>query len=223
MLDQRGLWFFLIVAAIFGAALLLFYSATPGRRARRAAWRVPSRRIRDLRAYETARVIGTVEVEAERTVRSPLSGRECVYWHVVVQELGERGVWHTVLDEGDGVDFLVRDETGTVLVQPGRARAFLERDQRYYELGLLLAPCPELERFLASRGHASRDRSLRCYEGVLEPGEEAAVVGVGARRRNPPSGEATGYRDAPAPERLALTGPAGDALVLSNEPELMKP
>lgn len=197
----------LAVLAVFG---VLAYWFGGDQVTRRALQRVPRKRIGDLRDGEEARVIGVVGVEAP--IRAPISGRRCAYYRVVVEEQYEssgRRSWRDVLDEQDGVDFLVKDETGEALVKTTRVEAVLEKD-RSKSSGFLRDATPELEAFLKKHGRSSEglvfNRTLRYREGVVEAGERVAVAGL-VRRKTPEA-------------RPVLAAPPNGSLLISDETDL---
>lgn len=216
-----------IVVALLVAAVVAFVSwwLSADQKARRAMRSVPLRRIKDVVEGEKARVIG--EVEAERTVAAPLSGRPCTYWRVTVLEQrgGKNRHWVTVVDEHDGVDFFLRDGAAKALVKTELVQAVLDKDAKLSS-GVLNDATPQLEAFLAERGHSTQgwifNKTMRYHEGVVEPGERVCVVGVGRWERDPDeqARAGTGYRDAQMPKRLVLQSPDDGPLLLSDQADM---
>lgn len=215
-----------IVGAVLGiasaAALGLVVWAVRRGSVRGRIRQVPLRRIADVVDGERARICGTVEAGA--TLVAPLSGRECVFWHVVVQQKGTSDLWMTLVEERSGADFTVRDESGTAHIE---ARSdcvdpALEQDARY-ESGFLNDAEPRLERFLAARGHTSTgwlfNKSMRYREGVVAPGERVAVVAVGRWELDPDAEVRTdGYREATRPRRLRMSATSrSEPLLVSDD------
>lgn len=191
--------------------------------ARRAMRGVPLRSIRDVAAGERVRIVGKASGDA--SIPAPLSGRSCFYWRVTVQELrrhGRNSRWETIIDEQEGVDFTVRDATGSALILTSHAQCVLDKDV-HYSSGFLKDADPVLEQFLAQRGHSSGgvvfNKSMRYHEGVVEPGETVAVVGIGRWERDPtePARAGGGYREGAMPMRLVLDPPDDGPLLLSDE------
>lgn len=75
---------------------------------------------------------GTAEPrDSGATVRSGLTGEECLLYEYDVEEYEEGrhgGSWNEVASGTDGVTFVVGDETGRVLVDPDGARTVLDRE-----------------------------------------------------------------------------------------------
>lgn len=225
-------WFLILLAfgAGFGAVAWASWWFSAEQRARRAMRSAAPRRIEDVLEGEIARVIGRAEPHSAGVLRAPLSGRACLCWRVVVEEYrrsGKSGRYHTIVDEHEARDFLVRDESGKALVKAHFVQPLLQRDQQLSS-GFLNDATPELEAFLSERGLKSTgwvfNKSMRYFEGVLEPGEPVAVVGVGRWERDPeePARAGAGYRDAQAPKRLVVESPASGPILLSDEPELLR-
>lgn len=216
-----------VVVAIFGG-MGAFWYFSPDQRAKRAIRAVAVSRIADVSDGERVRVVGQIEVEAP--VAAPLSGRACAYWRVLVEELrsnGKSSSWHKLVDEHDGVDFLLRDSTGAAWVESMHVTAILDKDGSGSS-GFLQDPSPQLEAFLAERGHDTKgwffNKRIRFREGVAEPGETIAVVGDAKWERDPDSSTRAGdgYREAQVPQRLRVRAPEdGSPLLLSDQSDLL--
>lgn len=217
--------FLLSGLALVGVILLVRWWFSTDQKARRAMRALPVRRFDDVLPGEKVRIVG--EVEALRAIAAPLSGRACVYWRVHVEEYrrsGKNGRWHTIVDEHEGVDFLVRDGDQKALVKTSFVHPVLERDGSWSS-GVLNEASPALKAFLAERGHSTEgwifNKNMRYREGVAEPGEEVAVVGIARRERDPDEqARPDGYREVAMPERLVMDAPEDGPLLLSDEPSM---
>jgi len=217
----------ILIAVIVGVALvfaLWWFSADQV--ARRAMRKVPMRVIRDVLEGEKARIVG--EAAGDAPIPAPLSGRSCFYWRVTVEEYrrrGKHGSWRTIIDEQEGVDFVVKDGTGKAWIRASHVHSLLEKDARFAS-GILNDAGPELEAFLARHGHSSEgllfNKNMRYREGVVEPGEAVAVVGIGRWAQDPdePAQAAAGYRDMVTPKRLVMEPPEDGPLLLSDESKM---
>jgi len=59
----------------------------------------------------------------EPTIKAPLSGNECVYWHIIAFEIDEQtNQFSTIGDYSSKDNFFIKDETGKVLVEPKNAQ-----------------------------------------------------------------------------------------------------
>lgn len=218
--------FVLGALALVGVFLFVRWWFSTDQEARRAMRALAVHRIDDVLTGQKARIVG--EVEPLRTIHAPLSGRACVYWRVHVEEYrrsGKNGRWHTIVDEHEGVDFLLRDGDQKALIKAAYVHPVLERDGSWSS-GVMNEAAPELKAFLAERGHSTEgwvfNKSMRYREGVAEPGELVAVVGVGRRERDPDEhARPDGYRDVAMPERLVMDAPEDGPLLLSDEPGML--
>ena len=218
--------FFILAAMALGvtSALAGAWWFSEEQRARRALKSAPHRRIRDAPEGEVARIDGRTEVL--ETLEAPLSGRACVCWRVAVSEGGSNPP-RVVLEECDGLDFLVVDGTDKALVEVKGARALLYKD-RSYTWGVLNDPAPELRAFLDARGIATKggvfDKVFDVSEGVLGQGEQVTVLGLATWQPDPDAVPSAGgaYREARSPRRLVMTSAQDGPLVLTNDPSLLR-
>lgn len=216
---------FLVVAVTVMAGVWYFSSE---QRAKRAMRRVPVSNIGDVNDEQRVRVVGQVEVDAP--LFAPLSGRACAYWRVLVEEKkssGKNSYWKKMVDEHEGVDFRLRDATGLALVESTHVNAVLESDAAGGS-HFLSDPTPELEAFLAERGHDTKgwffNKTIRYREGAAEPGEVVAVVGDAKWERDPDASATAGdgYRQAQMPRRLRISAPDdGTPLLLSDKSDVL--
>ena len=205
-----------------GAGLLLLGWVLSGAPTERAIKKAAKRRVADVREGEQARIVGTVEIEAP--IAAPLSGRECAFWTVLIEEKGLSDMWSTVLSEQGGVDFHVRDESGRALVRlhADHVEPSLTHD-RHFTSGAFTDAGPRLEAFLAQHGQTSKgwvmNKRMRYREGVVSAGERVAVVRSGPRAPAPaPKPRSSGYRDG-RPTRLVISCEGSKSyLLLSDVP-----
>jgi len=175
---------------------------------------------------ERGRFVGEVRA-LDDTVRASLSGRECVYYSVVVEEevpAGRSSVWTKVASDCEHVPFLLDDGTGAAIVHLCGAVVALERD-RVGQTGLTGAIMHALDS--TSPTHAAQlavmakcgvtkvaTRALRFREAIIAVGGTIVVVGAGVRQ---PIDRAGGdaYRE-PAATRLTLAATSGAKLYVSD-------
>jgi hypothetical protein len=200
------------------------------RRVARGLRRRQRRQIVHARDGEVVKIEGEV-VFAERTVQAPLAERSCAAYVTVVEERHQRG-WYQLVRRQDGVDFLVRDETGVARVQVVAAGAQVVwallhgREVRPAEVVGQAGP---LERLLASvrarspavaapltgpgRSPLGNDL-LRARESMLVAGDRVAVMGL-ARWEPDPAGPSAGYRQ--AGQRLVLRAAGSTRIYVSDD------
>jgi len=219
MSDLVGLLVLLVV--VVAALVALVRSLQPGPDP--VLHGLPARRlvsIADFPEGRPARIVGRV-VDGP-CLTAPLSGRACVFYEVVVEEyrsMGKLHSWHPIIQEADGVPFVLDDGTGLAHVDPDGAGLAVRRDS-ITESGTFDEPTQAELEFLARHGQQGKgvvfNRALRYREGALEIGETIAVAGVGVREPDPDgAARATGYRDGP-PTIVHLASSPGMALLISD-------
>jgi len=208
---------FALVGGIAAAFWYFSHDATVRRELRKA----PLRRIADLAEGERARIVGGVK-PFERTLTSPLSGRPCVLYTVLVQrrvQSGKNSRWKTVIDDQQGVPFIVDDDSGRAIVDPTNARISLETDTRTRS-GTFDDPTPAEQAYLASHGVSGQgwvfNNTMRYIEAVVEEHEVIAVLGAGVREPDPDARPSGGEYRSEMPTRLRLTSSAQHPLVISD-------
>lgn len=175
----------------------------------------------DAAAEDLVELEGTVVPGPLGTVRAPVSGREVVWFRILVEEtrqVGETETFETVtlIDESDSRGFYLDDSRGRARIEPKSARVIVTRE-RIGAGGLFREPTPELERFLSSRGHESANergyfRKLTCHEERLHPSDRLFAIGQGQRLALPLPAEAN-YR-APQTELVLASSVDGRERVL---------
>lgn len=215
------LLFILGLAALFALPLWLA-GGDPFLESMRA---IPRKRIADVLDGEQVRIVGVVE--ARETVTAPLTGRPCAYWRVVVRErrLGTRPRFVQILEDQDGTDFVVRDETGSAKVIHESVNAQLADAARFDFGGLLESPTPAVEAYL--RSHPSLrgvrlSQPMQLEERIVQHGDRLCAVGTG-HWEAAPEGEAPpagGYRESQQPKRLVVRR-GGLWLTLTDHPKLL--
>ena len=172
------------VGGVAFVAVLAYRAAFSTRaRGRRQLGRTSRTPVAQARPGEPVKVVGRVRFVGE-SLRAPMSGRRCACWHVRVQQAkqgAQGGSWDEVLDETEGQDFLLEDDTGVALVHGVLPTATLASSGPWID-NLGKSFTPEVERFLAERGESVRgtlgDRGLRFEERTLDEGALTAVLGI---------------------------------------------
>jgi len=166
-----------------------------------------------------------------RPLQAPLSGRACAAWQVVVEEYrgtAKHGRWVEVIRETKAVPFTLSDVTGTAFVDPQGGTVVITVD-RESKTGLLDDPAAAEQRFMQRHGRDSDglllDKPLRYTEGILEEGEDVAVLGHGARSHHesvPASLHQGGYRTQALGQRLEIRAPRELPFVISDDLEVVR-
>ena len=187
-----GLSEMLVVAV--PSALLAYRLLTSGQlawwRSRYRMHRVPAGTAREVQDRQPVRLRGRVEVdEARPLLRAPLSGRECVAYRVNVTQQEGRSMPALIIDRYETVAFWVQDATGRAYVR-GDAICWPEM-KTLADVNAFSEVSEPFERYLRQFGHRSRGlvftRPTEFEEGVILPGDEVVVAGLGAIDRSMPS------------------------------------
>ena len=188
------------------------------RRLLRETRRTPIARAQRARTYK---IVGTLEYVGE-PLRSPLSGRRCAAYEIVVIDKEHGNGIHSgqVIRESFSRPFRIVDDTGTALIDASTSLVAIRVDRNTVS-GAFDRPTPSEQRFLQRHGQASNEwfggRSLRYEEGILEEGERVAVYGRGTWEPDPDAvAQTRGYRDGP-PMRLHFRGTPQAPLLISDE------
>jgi hypothetical protein len=197
-----------------GAVAFLFFSV-----ALAIDFRRKSRLLATMKRTPTSRIAnaqpGLVElvgvaVSAGKLVTAPLTGKPCVYFHVLVDEPSGSSR-STVIDDQSWCDFYVDDGSGAVARLTGpilhvkTATRILDTEH-----------ADAVQRFLAARGitkTASEIKQYTWFEERVDVGAPVYVLGEGRAAPPPPGGRAYGA-DAPR-ERLLVVAPEGGELVVA--------
>lgn len=113
-------------------------------------------------------VYGTAAAWNNALLRAPVSGKECLYYHYIVEEYlyqgqyGNKGGyrWIKIQDSAASVPFLLSDETGSVLVDERGAEVEISRMDRIQEL---------------------RSGTRRTREYLIQPGDRLHIIGTAVR------------------------------------------
>lgn len=134
--------------------------------------------------------LGLVEVhgkaDAIYQLTAPLTQRPCVYFEILVEEYrgGKRKSWRKVFSTNSAaVDFLVKDETGMVTVQPQNAIFYFTKDDKItFQNSLFASLSTDANQYLSSKGLAvtsflGTNRNFKITETVLPFQQDIFVLG----------------------------------------------
>lgn len=212
-----------LALAVFGVGVLWF---SKDQRGRRRLKNLESSPIANATEGSLVKVRGTLALAGSTDLDAPLTGRRCVGYVVEVKERRQAGAdanWVTLVMKEDAVAFVVEDATGRALVNTEGAHLVLVRDG-HVRTGELSDCAERAQKFLVELGTPSENalwtrKSLRYEEGVLEPGEEVSVMGVGrwetvpAAMRRPGDGEDAKW--------LVLHSTSEQVLTISDDPSTL--
>jgi hypothetical protein len=194
------------VTGLAAASLVWLRDELRGRRARRAFRWVRQSTVRDAPDGKV-HLRGRVRCDGP-LLEAPVSGRQCVFHEVLIQEGGR-----VVLRQLRGVVFDLEDETGlarVVFADVGTAPPLLAGPRglecvvphdRFQSTGWSGRVVPRINSLMSDHGVAepgsTAGRNLVAREGVILPGDSVAILGMGAREVAA-QGAAGGYRTPPS-------------------------
>ena len=144
----------------------------------------PTSKVRSL-AMGPVEVYGEVVPAQGKVLRSPFSGRDCVYYRYSIEEYrrsGKNNQWVTVKSGEERTHFFLQDETGTVLVDPKKARIDIPMDAEFgSQWGI--NPPESVVQFLTNNrvgfeGLFGINKQMRYREYFIEPKDKLYIFGT---------------------------------------------
>jgi hypothetical protein len=165
-----------LTAALIGSHVCYQRFSRAGR-LRRTLRKAPRVSIADAPDGELARIVGRLRFADLEPLSAPVSNRQCAYYEIEVEERsgsGKNKSWSTVLKHHELLErFIIEDETGQALIEPGAPRVALTMD-KHLSSGMSKDPPLELRSFLMVHGVATEgmlfNKTMQYTEGVLEQG-----------------------------------------------------
>jgi hypothetical protein len=215
------LLFIVVFAAVGGISLWTWWN-NPKARTKRQLQATPRTNIAAAADGATVKVIGKLKYVG-KPLHAPLSGRNCAYFEVRVQEHRGKNNWKTIVKIAEGSQFFLHDGTGKALVKLGDLTTAVVEDIKL-KSGFLNDPSEEALALLQEHGQSSitflgTNKTIRYFEGVLEEDESIAVYGQCSWEADPDPGRAgDGYRD--GPQQLRVVAPSDGPMLVSDDPEV---
>ena len=171
--------------SIFGffVGLWLFYKGFKSYRLKRMIENIPTSKIRSL-AMGLVEIYGRVLPAEKKIFKSPLTGKDCVYYHYTIEELrssGKSSRWVTIKEDAQGVPFFLEDETGRVLVDSAGAEFGMSADFEYSS-SIFKKPPQQVSDFLTAsriaRSFFGLKKSMRFKEWIIAPDDKLYIMGT---------------------------------------------
>ena len=217
---------FLIPVFMFSTIILiglLSYYFSKKNRMLREFKKTRKKSINSIKRNEYAKIIGKAKHVGEPLV-APLSGRKCVYYHVVVEVKGNKS-WRKIIDDVESQDFFISAASEMAIVKTSNLRV----DSKYIHLvkdfsknsGFRKDAPANLEAYLKKHSKKSTglfgvNKQMRYREGVIEIDENIAVKGMAEWEslREPIKGYSYS-------KILTLTGTKKQKLLVTDEPKAL--
>jgi hypothetical protein len=170
-----------LVALVFG--LYSFMQGFKWLKRKRLIEDIPTSKIRSI-AMGLVEVFGEV-VPAKRILKSPFSNNDCVYYKYTIEEYrtsGKSSRWIIVDDGEEGTYFHLKDDTGSVLVDPKGAEVDIPLDSEF-KSGFGTDPPEQVKQFLRSRGISFEgflgvNKTMRFREYFIAPKDKLYIMGT---------------------------------------------
>ena len=144
----------------------------------------PTSKIRSI-AMGIVEIIGQVVPIQERLFKSPFTDKDCVYYHYTIEEYrssGKNSHWVTIQKAEQKDLFYLRDDTGSVLIDPTDAHIEARRDFEY-QSSLGKDPPEQVIRFLTTHhlsheGFLGINKTMRYQETLIAPDDTLYIMGT---------------------------------------------
>ncbi|MBU2561444.1 MAG: E3 ubiquitin ligase family protein [Nanoarchaeota archaeon] len=181
MADEGRLLGYSIVGFFVGIGL--FIKGFSWFRLKRLIENMPTSKVRSL-AMGLAEIHGEVVPAEKKVLKSPLTGRDCVYYRYKIEERrssGKNNCWVIVKSGTEMVHFFLKDNTGSVLVDPKGANVDIPSDFTFNS-GITKATPPTVESFLKSNSLTDRtllgfNKQMRYTEHYIAPKDKLYILG----------------------------------------------
>ncbi len=181
------------------------------------------KQINRIKDNEYAKIIGKAK-HVNRPLIAPLSGRECVYYHIVVEVKADKG-WRRIINEKVNQDFFIESQSEMAIVkvsslQKSMQRFYLVKDYKE-KSGFRNDATDKLEAYLEthnkkSTGFLGTNKTIRYSEGIIELNEVIGVKGVAQWKTLKEPIEGYSYS-----KILTLTGTKKEKLLITDEPKAL--
>lgn len=144
----------------------------------------PTSKIRSV-AIGLVELVGQVIPIQERMFKSPFTDKDCVYYRYTIEEYrsnGKNSSWVTIKNGEQKDLFYLKDDTGTILIDPTGAHIEAKQDFEY-QSGLGRDPPEQVIRFLAAHhvaheGFLGLNKTMRYRETIIVPDDTLYIMGT---------------------------------------------
>ena len=179
--------------------------------------------VNSIKRNEYAKIIGQAK-HVNTPLIAPLSGRECVYYHVIVEVQGDKN-WRKIIDDVKTQDFFIDCASEMVMIKPetldkNLKRIYLVKDFNG-KSGFRKDLPKNIEAYLAQHNKKSTsflgtNKQMRYKEGIIALNETIAVKGVAEWKTLNQPIEGYSYS-----KILTLTGTKKQKLLITDEPKAL--
>jgi len=179
-----------VVGMLLGVGL--FIQGFRWLRKKRMIENIPTSKIRSI-AMGLVEIFGEVVPQKSTLLKSPLRDKDCVYYKYTIEEHrsdGKNSRWVRIDRGEDAVPFLLKDATGSVLVDSRNAKVDLSKDYEF-QSGFGKDPPATVQNFLwghrmSHEGFLGLNKKMRYKEWIIEPRDNLYVMGTADDNPNVP-------------------------------------
>jgi hypothetical protein len=182
------------------------------------------KQINRIQENEYAKIIGKAK-HVHEPLEAPLSGRQCVYYHVMVEVKGDKN-WRRIINDEKHQDFFIESNSEMAIVkisatQKSTRRFHLVKDYKE-KSGFRNDATEKLEAYLKYHNKnitsiLGINKTIRYTEGVIELNEPIAVKGVAKWSALKEPIEGYSYS-----KILTVTGTKKEKLLVTDEPKALE-
>jgi len=220
--NERYLIPVLMFSVVIIASILAHYFSTKNRIIR--AFKKSRRKtINTVRKNEYTKIIGKAQAITPPLI-APLSGRTCVYYHVIV-EIKRDKKWKKIIDDVESQNFFIATNTERAIVKTfdldnANKQIYLIKDFNKNS-GFRNDPSEKLEAYLKANNKTGKslfglNRKMRYREGIIELNEDIAVKGIAQWQTLTEPIDGYSYS-----KILTLTGTKKQKLLITDEPKAL--
>ncbi len=181
MADSR-IVIYSLIGFIFG--IYIFFKGFGWLKLKRLIENMPTSKIRSL-AMGLVEIYGEVVPAQGRLLKSPLTGKDCVYYKYYIQEYrgsGKHRRWVTIKSDTNMAHFFIKDESGIVLIEPKNAQIDIPPDFNF-QSGLGKDPPKIITGFLKANGLSfeslfGMNKRMKFVECFIAPKDRLYVIGT---------------------------------------------
>jgi len=180
--ESQTLWF-ISIGLVIGP--VLFFAGLRWLSHKRLIENIPTSKIRSI-AMGLVEIMGQVIPIGNNIMKSPFANIDCVYYKYTVErwvKAKDSHHWRVVKSGKSDIPFLLKDNTGSVLIDSSGAN--IEVTKVTYTSGSGKDPSPIIKKFLKSRnldyeGFFGINYKMRYREALIKPNDSLYIIGTAA-------------------------------------------
>ena len=177
---------------LFFTGLITIYGGITLFKTKRLIEDTPTSKIRSL-AMGLVEIYGQAIPSQNKTLTSPFTQKECVYYQYKIEEYhssGKSSKWQTIRQEEQKILFQLQDDTGTIQINPENAQIEIPNDFEKTS-GIGRDPPQNVQQFL-KRNNLNHEtffgfnKKMRYTESYIAPKDKLYIMGTATLENNKP-------------------------------------